>query len=225
MFVLIVKKRIKKIKAHPRYSPKLDAFWNRFLPEGTCCICGDGPIKMLSIGKCTHALCLECMKSYLEAALGDISQFPVKCPMHYEGCTLTVDAKLAKRVLVESQYNRFLEFHDRAVYGEGMRCIYCNNFVAFQEGNSHSMVECPYCVQNFCMRCKKPWHYEGKCPLETTDESLEAWKKESGAQKCPACSKMIEKSDPDTCNHMVHKITDGIPCIRDRTDFCCKLIF
>ena len=34
--------------------------------------------------------------------------------------------------------------------------------------------------------------------------------------------KLIEKDDPDTCNHMVHKATDGIPCCRDRTDFCCE---
>ena len=31
---------------------------------------------------------------------------------------------------------------------------------------------------------------------------------------------MIEKDDPETCNHMVHKSTDGIPCVKDRTDFC-----
>jgi hypothetical protein len=59
-----------------------------------------------------------------------------------------------------------------------------------------------------------------RCPLDKFDETLEAWKEISGAQKCPACFKLIEKDDPDTCNHMVHKITDGIPCIHDRTDFC-----
>ena len=42
----------------------------------------------------------------------------------------------------------------------------------------------------------------------------------SGAQKCPACSKLIEKNDKESCNHMVHKVTDGIPCVKDRTDFC-----
>jgi hypothetical protein len=31
---------------------------------------------------------------------------------------------------------------------------------------------------------------------------------------------LIEKDGPDTCNHMVHKSTDAIPCIRYRTDFC-----
>jgi len=222
VFNFKTKKRVKKIEAHPRFTPKLDEFRNRFLPMGTCVICGDGPQKMLSIGKCSHALCLDCMKSYLVNALGDISQFPVKCPMHYEGCTLHVEARLAKRVLIESQYNRFLEFHDRSVHGDGMRCVFCNNFVSVEATANQSMVECPFCIQKFCMRCKKPWHYEGKCPLETADDSLEQWKKDSGAQKCPVCSKTIEKSDADTCNHMIHKITDGIPCIRERTDFCCK---
>jgi hypothetical protein len=36
---------------------------------------------------------------------------------------------------------------------------------------------------------------------------------------------LIEKDGPDTCNHMVHKSVDGIPCVRDRTDFCCKFSF
>lgn len=184
-------------------------------------MCHDGPLKVITL-KCKHKLCLEDVKSYLISALGDISMFPVKCPMHYEGCEGKIDANVAKRVLVLSQYDRFLEFSDRAVYGEGMRCIYCNNFVNFPEDGGISMVECPYCVQRFCMRCKKPWHYGGKCPLDNVDDCLENWKQGSLAQKCPACHKLIEKSDPDTCHHMIHKITDGIPCIRDRTDFCCK---
>lgn len=33
---------------------------------------------------------------------------------------------------------------------------------------------------------------------------------------------LIEKDDPDTCHHMVHRVTDGIPCVRERTDFCCE---
>lgn len=108
----------------------------------------------------------------------------------------------------------------------GMRCIFCNNYVNFPSDMNHvARVECPYCVQCFCVGCKRPWHYGGRCPLEIVDDSLEDWKKRSGAQKCPSCKKLIEKDDPDTCNHMVHKITDPIPCIRDRTDFCCKLSF
>jgi hypothetical protein len=83
-------------------------------------------------------------------------------------------------------------------------------------------VVCPYCNQNFCVRCKKAWHNNKRCAVDTYDPSLEIWKNASGAQKCPACKKLIEKDDPDTCNHMVHKITDGMPCVRDRTDFCCK---
>lgn len=45
--------------------------------------------------------------------------FPVKCPMHYEGCTGNINAYLAKRVLSEVQYQRFNEFSDRAIYGDG----------------------------------------------------------------------------------------------------------
>lgn len=147
--------------------------------------------------------------------------FPVKCPMHYEGCGGEITSFVSKRVLAKVQYDRFLEFHDRATYGDGMRCIFCNNFVNFPlQQNSITMVECPYCVQKFCIRCKKPWHYGGKCPLDKMDDGLSMWKSESGASSCPACRKIIEKDDPETCHHMVHKLTDSIPCIRDRTDFC-----
>jgi len=104
-----------------------------------------------------------------------------------------------------------------------MRCVHCANYVNFPEQMEHvARVICPYCQQNFCIRCKKAWHHNNRCAVDTYDESLEVWKSASGAQKCPACKKLIEKDDPDTCNHMIHKITDGIPCIRDRTDFCCK---
>ena len=106
----------------------------------------------------------------------------------------------------------------------GMRCIFCQNYVNFPEKMDHvARVICPYCSQNFCVRCKKAWHGTGmRCAVDSLDDSLEAWKSTSGAQKCPACSKLIEKDDPDTCNHMIHKLTDGIPCIRERTDFCCE---
>lgn len=209
---------------YPRYTPKLDEFRNKFLKTGQCCVCQEPAVKVIRL-KCNHGICLEDLKGYVESALGNISLFPVKCPMHYEACEGGIDATLAKRILTKIQYDKFIEFSDRALYGEGMRCIFCNNFVNLPEiGNSNSMVECPYCVQRFCLRCKKPWHYGAKCPLDNVDDSLEAWKTDSGAQKCPACHKLIEKDDPDTCNHMVHKFTDGIPCVRDRTDFCCKLV-
>jgi hypothetical protein len=39
--------------------------------------------------------------------------------MHFEGCTGVVGAKVSKRILSEPQYTRFLEFSDRAIYGDG----------------------------------------------------------------------------------------------------------
>jgi len=205
---------------HPRYTPRLDEFRNKFLPLGKCCVCQEEGVKVFKVEGCKHAVCIEDIKGYLGTALGDISMFPVKCPMHYEACGGLLEARTAKRVLNRVEYEKFLDFADRATYGEGMRCIFCNNFVNFPVEGAFSMVECPYCIQRFCMRCKKPWHFGARCPLDNVDDSLEAWKQDSGAQKCPSCHKLIEKDDPDTCNHMVHKITDGIPCIRDRTDFC-----
>lgn len=70
---------------HRRYTPKLDEFRNKFLETGMCSICKVPNIKILKLN-CNHGICIEDLRGYLESALGDISQFPVKCPMHYEGC-------------------------------------------------------------------------------------------------------------------------------------------
>merc|ERR1712100_43679 len=102
--------------------------------------------------------------------------------MFHEGCTGVIDAKVAKRVLTRNQYERYINFSDRAMYGEGMRCIFCENYVSFPTSQTSGMVECPYCVERFCMKCKKPWHYGfgGKCPVEMDDAALESWKQKSG---------------------------------------------
>ena len=205
---------------HLRYTPRLDELRNRLLRPGKCCVCQDDKLPVFTLTGCGHALCKEDLLGYLNSALGDISMFPVKCPMHYEGCAGSIDAKLAKRVLTQVGFDKFNEFSDRATYGEGMRCIFCVNFVNFPLEGAISMVECPYCIQRFCMRCKKSWHFGSRCPLDKVDDTLDEWRKASAAQRCPCCHKLIEKDDPNTCNHMVHKVTDGIPCLRDRTDFC-----
>ena len=69
------------------------------------------------------------------------------------------------------------------------------------------------------MKCKIAWHVGYDCTNEGKDD-LEDWRKASGATRCPGCFKVIEKDDAETCNHMVHKATDSIPCIQERTDFC-----
>ena len=42
-----------------------------------CYICKVNPCKVLKLS-CNHGLCIEDIRGYLESALGDISQFPVK---------------------------------------------------------------------------------------------------------------------------------------------------
>jgi hypothetical protein len=135
----------KLIAPHPRHTPALDNLRNRMLPVGECTVCR-GISRCFSL-ECKHLICKEDLQSYLQSALGDISLFPVKCPMHFEKCTGAVGPLLAKRLLNKKQYDKFLDFHDRAVYGDGMRCIFCNHFVNFPTNNNLSMVQCPYCTQ------------------------------------------------------------------------------
>lgn len=80
--------------------------------------------------KCKHGICIEDTKGYVLSALGDISMFPIKCPMHFDGCNGHIDAYIAQRVLNEQQYCRFIEFSDRATYGDGKRFTsdgYCSS--------------------------------------------------------------------------------------------------
>ena len=176
--------------------------------------------KVLKLKGCQHAICLEDLNGYICTALGDVSMFPLKCPLHIDGCLSTITPHDAKRVLLEPQYDKFLEFTDRGLYGEGMRCIFCANYVKFPAETKLDQMRCRKCYQCFCIRCKGPWHYGRRCVVDAIDDTLESWKVASGAQKCPGCSKLIEKDDPSTCHHMIHKISDGIPCCRERTDFC-----
>lgn len=209
---------------YPKFTPKFDEYRNKFLFKGTCCICNTNSVKVIWL-KCKHKLCVDCLTGYVSSALKDISMIPLKCPMHIEGCTHHIDASVAKRVIKEDEkYGKLIEFMDRAQHGEGIRCMFCNFYINYPTKGTVTMIECPHCIQRFCIRCKVPWHYGLTCKVELFDNSLELWTKNSGAQKCPACRQMIEKDDPDTCNHMVHKSTDGIPCVRERCDFCCKFL-
>lgn len=88
--------------------------------------------------ECHHNICLEDCKGYLESALGDIGMFPVKCPMHYEHCKGILDANIARRILSEPQFRRFLDFSDRALYGDGKHIIrYCLIYSLFELTSHH----------------------------------------------------------------------------------------
>lgn len=119
-----VPKIIKAPPSYPKYSSTWDQYMNTFLRKGECVVCKNPSITVMRL-QCGHGICLEDIKGYLESALGDVSMFPVKCPMHYLGCEGMVESRTAKRVLSEPQYNRFNEFCDRALYGDGTFVSHC----------------------------------------------------------------------------------------------------
>lgn len=206
---------------------------NHFLPTGNCCICQSENLKVYILKPCNHSICVDDIRNYLFNATKDSSLFPLKCPMHYQGCTSILEPILAKRFLSFNFYLKYLEFHDRSIYGPGIHCIYCMKYIpsSFEYSNKNriDMIACLNCKKIFCTQCKQSNHHKtnGKCPVENEylEEKLFEWKSKSNAQICPGCNKLIEKEDSQTCNHMCHKITDSIPCIKQRTDFCCKFLF
>jgi len=207
--------------------PELMDFYPRklatlLLHSGECLICYESNTKVFELPECQHRICIEDMTSYLNTALGDASMFPLKCPMHHMGCTTVINPQFVRKVLPKSSYLRFSVFHERAVLGEGMDCIFCKKFVSLPPLSDMKtpMVSCPHCHKHFCMKCKIAWHIGATCEEVDGEQDVENWAEAIGASKCPSCEKFIEKSDAETCNHMVHKATDAIPCVRERTDYC-----
>lgn len=207
--------------AHPRhYGQLIHSIWNSVtLKRGTCSICYSDDVSVFTLESCEHAICEACLGMYAQAALGDISMFPLRCPMHHAGCKTTITDNLARRVLPSKNYKKFVEFSDRSILGDGTNCVKCGCFVNLPTDSAELMVECPYCAYRWCVRCKCDWHPNVPCN-ERAEAELEEWRELQGAQRCPGCYKIIEKDDPETCNHMVHKSTDAIPCTAERTDFC-----
>jgi hypothetical protein len=194
------------------------------LPQsGECVICSAYSSSVVAL-PCAHAICVEDLRSYLLASLADASLFPLRCPMHCQGCEAKIPTPLARQFLSREDHERYLDFHDRAVHGEGVRCIRCSSYIPLPDSrvNKIYLVACPDCTLVFCSQCKSLSHNGKRCPVDVDMEQFERWGRRAGAMKCPACSRWIEKEDPSTCNHMCHKATDPIPCVRERTDFCCR---
>jgi hypothetical protein len=193
--------------------------------SGDCVICSASSSSVLPL-PCGHTLCVDDLSSYLLASLADSSLFPLRCPLHCQGCQSTVPLPLAQQLLSHEQYQRFLDYHERAIHGDGVRCIRCSTFIPLPDSrvNKIYLVACQSCTLVFCSQCKSLSHGGKRCPVDVDTDQFEGWVRKAGAMKCPACSRWIEKEDPETCNHMCHKATDPVPCVRDRTDFCCTYL-
>lgn len=172
---------------------KFNQIRNGILPAGDCVICSSNVSHVYTL-PCNHSICLEDLKSYLHAALGDSSLFPIRCPMHYSGCTETLSLTIPQRFLSSDDYLKYLNLHDRAVYGEGVRCIRCQYYIPLPDSRTNKiyMIACPNCTIVFCLQCKLTSHKNKKCPVDIEMEQFEGWVESAGAMKCPGCDKLID---------------------------------
>ena len=167
---------------HAKFTPIMNNILNRMLKQGECTICFCEE-KTFKLPGCQHEVCLDCLRQYVTTALGDASMFPIKCPMHHTGCLTVLEPKFSQRVLNKDEFERFVLFNDRAVYGDGMACIFCGNFVIFPERMGGVMVACPYCRQRFCMKCKVAWHVGQDCTIEGKDDVEEVREKKKRTRR------------------------------------------
>ena len=198
-FIQSLLPRSKKVPHHLEFTPLRNSIRNAFSKRDECMICFS--IEKTARMSCSHRVCFDCLREYIRTALGDSSMFPIKCP-GYNRCRTLIDPNQIQRVLNRKEFCRFNLFNDRALFGDGMLCIFCSHYVVFPSGFNLVRVQCPHCRSPFCMRCGKPWHYGKDCISGNDNFELEEWRKKTGAQKCPGCEKIIEKEDPETCNHV-----------------------
>uniref|UniRef100_A0A7S2S2E0 RBR-type E3 ubiquitin transferase n=1 Tax=Mucochytrium quahogii TaxID=96639 RepID=A0A7S2S2E0_9STRA len=183
-------------------------------PVRTCGICLEETVGNECPLSCDHFVCAECFVNYLRHGMGDVSQFPLKCPSHISGCEETITLEQAIPYLTPKEVNVFKDRSTQAcIQSAGLQLVYCpekscgaaNELV---HGLSDSAtLSCAYCGLVFT---------NPKVAEQQDQGGVDKLAEREGFQRCPECKKWIEKSEG--CNHMTH--TSEMGCTKKRTDFC-----
>lgn len=199
---------IRRLRPIKSVAKKKLTFFDRH--SGECCICLTEKVYSSWLG-CSHLYCEGCKRQFLLHALGDASQFPLKCPQHIDGCKAVVLQEHVQCILNPRQ---LIVFQMRNVQvaiqdAEMVECPFCHvSQLADGENKLMRFVYCPQCLRMF------------QNPLTISvveNRMLDDVAKEQGFQKCPTCNLWIEKIEGG-CNHMTHTAASG--CSKPRTDFC-----
>ena len=166
--------------------------------SGDCWLCADTKSNIITLSKCGHKLCKECLKQYIMITASD--KLNIKCPF----CPEILDQhKDVKSVLSHK------EFAEMYLTPNLKQCLSsnCDNTVKLF-GSSSARLDCSKCGRSWCINCKVSWHENMDCNTykqtdvneQKTKELLNTETQKGVTKQCPNCNVHIEKNDG--CNHM-----------------------
>jgi hypothetical protein len=149
---------------------------------------------------CTHPYCVECMSSYLQRALRDVSLLPLKC------CDIEIDIQVASLLMKKGDAMLLLARSTELQATNKMHCPTCNQFINLDlvDTSEGAEFECN-CGTTLCVTCRTAEHplvscRTNKVTAASFDEQFYELASESGWKQCPKCNMMIELSHG--CNHV-----------------------
>ncbi|KAL4911433.1 hypothetical protein BDW74DRAFT_172896 [Aspergillus multicolor] len=166
-----------------------------YTPPPICTACME-PADKVAILPCEHQYCSECLAHMFENAISNEASFPPHCcgqPLALQSAHYLLDPELLKRYMKAKA-----EFSTT-------RRVYCyeTNCAAFIHSSSieNDVAICGKCGRATCTQCTNKAHE----PLEACSETigvpeLEATAAQQGWQRCPACNRMVERTEG--CSHM-----------------------
>jgi hypothetical protein len=192
---------------------------------------------LFSVSHCGHTFCKRCFVQYVHSALGDVaSQFPLRCPLHSEGCA-TMIAFATLKPLVGFRHSSedggkvtFLAHDHMRVERASIEAlippserVYCASGScarALRRVAGVTKLKCEYCPQVMCGGCWCGEHPGVSCQTaraqrEGKDEETKKLIKQT-SKPCPHCSMAITHYRGHACHH----IRPGSGCPNCGTHFC-----
>lgn len=192
---------------------------------------------LFSVRGCGHTFCKLCFVQFLKGALGDVSsQFPLRCPLHSEGCTTLVPYRALKcllgfrattdegrKVMYTDADNKRLEHAAIEAAIPPAERAYCANGScarALRKVPGVTRLPCEFCGHVMCGSCWGGEHPRLSCQMarlqrEGKDEETKQLIKKT-SKACPKCSMAITHYRGHACHH----IRPGTGCPGCSTHFC-----
>lgn len=166
------------------------------------------PLSDIFQTECAHNYCRECIVQLFENSLTNESLYPPRC------CRQPIHASPAVEDMIGIEMTK--RFKERKIEISDSERTYCSNKTCSRYIPPHNIRRgvgiCQFCTDRTCTGCKKQGH-RGDCNYgkakkqriagddeKANDELLEKLAKKKKWQRCPRCSRMIERVSG--CKHI-----------------------